>query len=616
MRCTGMASRFGLAAASLLLAVGVARADVIYLSSGGIVKGTVVKETGDTITVKTAGGSTTVIPRAEIERIESGGSPEQMYRERLKKIPLGDAEGHYQLALWLKKINCKDLVKEELQKTIMLDPEHKFARDELGYVRDKAGRWILPQEKLEDEPAGSTAPASTAPEPKAEPTPEPKAVEVKLDQNGFSPELSMTMASLAAKDAAARDAGFAKLDAAVESESARLVELLAAPFSKGREKVAQAIAKAVPGADAVFAKVPTDGTKDEGLKSELKAQVDSYVEKNVKPSVLASVHQIERVSVIEAGRAAGFLKTFIKDYHTDSAQKRREKAWKDWDSAREIAIKTIFDLKIYPDENHGRVGQKIVDEKVDAVRAAWQFLDPQVQRDLARFLGTNEADAKRSIQHLDDARARQKAALAWLTAKGEKVEPATEASAIEECLLRYRAGQVDEAVAMTMKLNSYEKELLKRIRDQRVLDYNENFKNAPKIDKGKLPSGQEIQQVAITNEYRIMQGRPAVEIDCRLIESARGHSEEMTRLGYFDHTSPVGANKSPWDRMKNAGYPGAGGENISLGSEAPKATHIAWYNSSGHHRNILGERWIAMGSGKDGRHWTQNFGGSEGLLKR
>jgi uncharacterized protein YkwD len=158
--------------------------------------------------------------------------------------------------------------------------------------------------------------------------------------------------------------------------------------------------------------------------------------------------------------------------------------------------------------------------------------------------------------------------------------------------------------------------LLKRLRDQRVLDYNDGFKKNPAVKQGKNPDGVEIEQVAITNEYRIMMGRAAIEIDSRLVDAARGHSEEMTRLGYFDHVSPVGANKTPFDRMKNAGYEGAGGENISLGSEAPKATHIAWYNSSGHHRNILGEQWFAMGAGRNGRHWTQDFGGAIPQLKR
>ena len=104
-------------------------------------------------------------------------------------------------------------------------------------------------------------------------------------------------------------------------------------------------------------------------------------------------------------------------------------------------------------------------------------------------------------------------------------------------------------------------------------------------------------------------GRQALQIDPRLVDSARGHSADMTRLGFFDHTSPIADKKSPFMRMAKAGYPAAGGENISLGSVTPKATHDAWYNSSGHHRNILSPSWTAMGSGQDGNHWTQNFGG-------
>jgi uncharacterized protein YkwD len=599
--------------------IGVARADVIYLSSGGIVKGTIVKQTDDSITVKTAGGSTTVIPRGEIERIDSGGSPEAMYRERLNKIPLGDAEGHYQLGLWLKKINCRDLAKEEFQKTIMLDPEHKFARDELGYIRDDAGRWVLPSEHADDVVvAGTTAPGSTA-DPHA--SSDSKTPEFKLDQNGLSPALSGALSAILGNgshpDATTRKSSFEKLDAAIEGESTRLLEILVSPFSKAREKVAQSISKALPGADAVFAKVPAEGSTDEALKAEVKIQLDSYVEKSVKPTVLAAVHHMERVSANELARTVAFFRTFIKDYHTESATKRREKAFTDWDKAREVAIQTIFDLTIYPDENHGRVGQKIVDEKVDAVRAAWQFLDPQVERDLARFLVTGDAEAKRCVAILDDARARHNSSVAWLETRGEKCEPVSDVGcAIEECLLRYRAGELDRAIAMAPQLSPYERELLKRTRDQRVLDYNDAFKKNPPITHGKQPDGLEIEQVAITNDYRIMMGRHALEIDTRLVESAKGHCEEMNRLGYFDHTSPVGANKTPWDRMKNAGYDAAGGENISLGSEAPKATHIAWYNSSGHHRNILGEHWFAMGSGRGGRLWTQNFGGAEPQLKR
>jgi uncharacterized protein YkwD len=154
------------------------------------------------------------------------------------------------------------------------------------------------------------------------------------------------------------------------------------------------------------------------------------------------------------------------------------------------------------------------------------------------------------------------------------------------------------------------------MRDIRVETYNEKvWKDTAALEKGKRPTSEERQQVKITNNYRIMMGRPALEIHPCLIESARGHSNEMTVLGYFAHESPVEKNREPSDRARNAGYEGGAAENISMGSTAPQATHDAWYNSSGHHRNILAEGHRAMGSGLDGQHWTQNFG-SLALLSR
>lgn len=617
-------ARLVIAVASLLLAAGVARADVIYLSSGGIVKGTIIAENDRSITVKTAGGSTSIISRDEIDRVEKGASPEAMYRERLKKIAPGDAEAHYQLGLWLKKINVKDLAKEEFQKTILLDPEHKFARDELGYVHDTFGNWVLPGEKSQSESSDGAAaqPAANpiaAPAPAAEPVkaaePESKALQLALDEHGFSPELATALKALAARDAADRKVAFDKLDSVVAEESDRLAAVLLGSFSRTRERIAQSIAKFSPGADVVLAKIPSEGSSDGSLKAELKEHLDAYVEKAVRPSVVATVRHVERKGAGELHKIAVYVGQFIKDYRTDSAIKRREKAFTTWASAKDEAIKTIFDLKIYPDENHGRIGQPVVDEKVDAVRNAWQFLDPQVQRDLGRFLGTPEGEAKKLVALLDEARAVRALAVAYLESKSEKAADAEDVASVDECLLRYRAGDVDAALAMEPRLSKYEGELLRRVRCQRVLDFNDGFKTA-KVEKGKVPSAEEMEQVRITNDYRIMQGRLPLEIDPRLIESARGHSQEMTRLGYFEHESPVGANKTPFDRMKNAGYENGGGENISLGSEAPKATHLAWYNSSGHHRNILNDHWNAMGSGKDGRHWTQNFGGAEGALKK
>jgi uncharacterized protein YkwD/pSer/pThr/pTyr-binding forkhead associated (FHA) protein len=121
----------------------------------------------------------------------------------------------------------------------------------------------------------------------------------------------------------------------------------------------------------------------------------------------------------------------------------------------------------------------------------------------------------------------------------------------------------------------------------------------------------EREQVAVTNRYRMMFGhRRALRIHPLLVASARGHSEAMSKGGFFDHFDKINPGKySPSDRMKLAGYDLAGGsENIASTGGSPEGAHEAWCHSSGHHRNILTPAWVELGSGNSGRNWTQNFG--------
>jgi uncharacterized protein YkwD len=102
----------------------------------------------------------------------------------------------------------------------------------------------------------------------------------------------------------------------------------------------------------------------------------------------------------------------------------------------------------------------------------------------------------------------------------------------------------------------------------------------------------------------------ALRIHPSLVQSSRGHSEDMSKLGFFDHFNNFNPEKySPDLRMKLAGYQLAGGsENIYQGSGSPEAAHEGWIHSSGHHRNILDPSWVEMCAGNSGNHWTQNFG--------
>jgi len=144
-------------------------------------------------------------------------------------------------------------------------------------------------------------------------------------------------------------------------------------------------------------------------------------------------------------------------------------------------------------------------------------------------------------------------------------------------------------------------ELAQHEYDRRVMEWNEKVKT--------VSTELERKQVRITNEYRMMMGRRALLIDDRLVKTARGHCEEMQRLGYFSHFSPVPERRTPDLRAKLEGYEGSAiSENIHRGSGAPEGAHNGWTHSSGHHRNLLQRFWTEMGTGQSGNTWTQNFG--------
>lgn len=77
---------------------------------------------------------------------------------------------------------------------------------------------------------------------------------------------------------------------------------------------------------------------------------------------------------------------------------------------------------------------------------------------------------------------------------------------------------------------------------------------------------------------------------------------------YFSHVSQDGRKFDT--RIRNAGYPSPGGENIAKGHTSPTAVMTAWMNSTGHRANILNCTFTTIGVGFDarGNYWVQNFG--------
>lgn len=114
--------------------------------------------------------------------------------------------------------------------------------------------------------------------------------------------------------------------------------------------------------------------------------------------------------------------------------------------------------------------------------------------------------------------------------------------------------------------------------------------------------------VDLVNAARAQAGCGALTVDDRLAAAAKGHSDDMAAQGYFSHTSLDG--RSFADRVRAAGYPNPGGENIAQGQRSAEAVHEAWMNSQGHRENILNCGFTTIGVGLHAASWTwtQNFG--------
>ncbi|MFD7656543.1 CAP domain-containing protein [Actinosynnema sp. NPDC059797] len=114
--------------------------------------------------------------------------------------------------------------------------------------------------------------------------------------------------------------------------------------------------------------------------------------------------------------------------------------------------------------------------------------------------------------------------------------------------------------------------------------------------------------VALVNEARDLAGCEPLTVDERVVEAAQEHSTDMAERGYFSHTTPDGVDFA--QRMRTAGYPNPGGENIAKGQRSAEQVMNSWMNSDGHRRNILNCGFTTIGVGLDTRgwYWTQNFG--------
>jgi uncharacterized protein YkwD len=99
--------------------------------------------------------------------------------------------------------------------------------------------------------------------------------------------------------------------------------------------------------------------------------------------------------------------------------------------------------------------------------------------------------------------------------------------------------------------------------------------------------------LCLHNEIRAQHGLNALRQNKRLRKAAVGHSRDMVRHDYFEHTTPHGVTML--DRILRSRYVRedqgwALGENLAWGTGAygtPRGAVEAWMESAGHRENIL-----------------------------
>jgi len=116
----------------------------------------------------------------------------------------------------------------------------------------------------------------------------------------------------------------------------------------------------------------------------------------------------------------------------------------------------------------------------------------------------------------------------------------------------------------------------------------------------------------LINQERGKAGVALLQVDARLVQSARAKSKDMLENNYFSHTSPTLGSFAALIRQYAPDYRYLG-ENLA-GNRSVQAAHTALMQSDGHRKNILNPKYTHFGigivnGGPYGKMFTQHFGG-------
>jgi len=535
----------GVAAAALLFATA-ASADVIWTVEGGRIEGEILEEDRRQIKIRSDRGYVVTLARSDIERIERE-RPIDVFKARLDELDAGDVPALIDLAAWAQEHELPKAARHCYRLVLEVEPDHDVARAELGFRRVD-GRWLRGQELREALGLVEYQGRLVTPE-------ERDMLMAGLVQDedgrwGLPPEEREALDRARRSRRAERSSSWDDEPTASDGDVWPEPEPERRPARDLPEDVSALLRVVKSARDlerreaAIRSLAARGGDLQAALAEELQALYDEAREDLVE-------HFRRKKGRIRAKLAQRIV------------ARRRE------------ALDFIMDPAKYPDANHGAAAQPQVDELVGRLRRAYE--DP------FREMAEDDDDVAELNEEL-------RRTMGWLNAHGggDLVERTVAAELTEEI-----AGIIDMS---RFPVSRDDQKVLEVSRE--VLAYNARVETSLTEEERAC--------VDATNDYRMMFGLKALKVYEPLVQAARKHSVEMNEMGYFAHESPVPANATPAKRCANEGASFTG-ENIAMGQAQGVPTFWQWYNSSGHHRNILG-RHNSIGIGQDGVYWTQVFG--------
>ncbi len=159
-----------LASCAVFVSFHAANADIVYLKSGGVMRGVIEssEEAADSVTMKLLSGAEIELPAEHISSREVRPLKFEQYEVRAESLP-DTLEAHWELAEWCREQKLDEQREIHLEIVLAIDPEHRqahyglrhtFYRDQWmtreeydqtriadGFVKYK-GKWV-PADKLE-----------------------------------------------------------------------------------------------------------------------------------------------------------------------------------------------------------------------------------------------------------------------------------------------------------------------------------------------------------------------------------------------------------------------------------------------------------------------------------